>query len=858
MRHCPNSVSWTSNDVPYYVHRVDRSKIEKYYAMLKNPALRQESSRKSSAQSSRNNSRESSVFREKDHRNGHRNHQNGASNGEDYACGPTTRRKWNDYISELDQKKKRKGGEGSCRDADPYVGTSNQYDSDDDADHSPSSMGSPNSQSGRKPKKQAKREGSAAKNGRGRPPKGGKSASEKADRSSKSQRLSAEAKEGIELMHQMSCAVSRGEDPAKLISDMTAAKRQAAFGNGEAGPVPDRPTGLLPVPFPDVQLPLPDVTVNMVKLADPAIPSKYENLEAFLKDLRVLYESFLDSLHAPEFIHRVLQNNAEKAQSSSCTTKVIKTEPSTSASQSHTLVNGHADHNAVDQALIASSGFMEASERIINYHQRIHAKLADLTKDIEACSQEMTRLHAMKREAEERVRTEQHQKQLQKQQQEQSHQNLLRMMCSAPAQQPPAGPVFSPTADPNQMLLAELAKHQQQLMNQQNPLSQLMPYMDLASLQAVTASLGLTQQLGGNPSAQMQHPSLQQQIAQLLGQQFGIDLTKIGGDVDLSAALQNAAMSLATGMPSTIPTSSNGVSSQLLPPTLGHIPALSAAAAVASQMSPIAQHVQPSAPPPPQQQRLPANIQATPTSSSAVSGACSALPYSFSAAQQQQQSQYASAADGAPAPVSKKSRSRPSRSSGSKKNGVKEEGDPKHEEELEKQVQSIVKTALEVDQRAKSAEKDRKSRSSEKRKDKTPQQPPLNQTSGSDSTPQSLDLNSSADSRSGPASAPLPSPLLPPTISLPSAFTASSASTNTLTCLTSPITPTSTIGSGDMFPMPTSKTNSSSSAQLNFVPCSISLAISTNTLAKVESGAAASAELARSLNGNGGSAAYRQ
>lgn len=60
---CHNPVSWTSNDVPYYLHTVDHGKIEKYVSSLKPNSLRPNESRRSQTPSSskNSNSRESSV-----------------------------------------------------------------------------------------------------------------------------------------------------------------------------------------------------------------------------------------------------------------------------------------------------------------------------------------------------------------------------------------------------------------------------------------------------------------------------------------------------------------------------------------------------------------------------------------------------------------------------------------------------------------------------------------------------------------------------------------------------------------------------------------------------------------------------
>ncbi|VDK31383.1 unnamed protein product [Gongylonema pulchrum] len=137
MKHCDNACSWTSNYVAYYHHTINRAKLEKYFLLQRNPSLKQgngsEGSRRSSTSSKtsretfRSWSRESSAsltnssVTVQGHHGGtpttagrshtpcersaspmhRRNKQQNsdASDDEDYAAGPTTRRKWQEYCS---------------------------------------------------------------------------------------------------------------------------------------------------------------------------------------------------------------------------------------------------------------------------------------------------------------------------------------------------------------------------------------------------------------------------------------------------------------------------------------------------------------------------------------------------------------------------------------------------------------------------------------------------------------------------------------------------------------------------------------------------------------------------------------
>ncbi|VDN06661.1 unnamed protein product [Thelazia callipaeda] len=139
MAQCENACSWTSNYVAYYHHIINRAKLEKYFLSQRNPTLKQnngsDNSRRSSTSSktSRDSfrcwSRESSASLPNNVSCGRfgrrgatpivdRNHSpayhertptppektnklpnSDVSDEDDYATGPTTRRKWLEYCS---------------------------------------------------------------------------------------------------------------------------------------------------------------------------------------------------------------------------------------------------------------------------------------------------------------------------------------------------------------------------------------------------------------------------------------------------------------------------------------------------------------------------------------------------------------------------------------------------------------------------------------------------------------------------------------------------------------------------------------------------------------------------------------
>uniref|UniRef100_A0A8R1XRA3 Histone-lysine N-methyltransferase, H3 lysine-79 specific n=1 Tax=Onchocerca volvulus TaxID=6282 RepID=A0A8R1XRA3_ONCVO len=138
MSQCENACSWTSNYVAYYHHVINRAKLEKYFLSQRNPALKQHNSSDGSRRSSTSSktsrdsfrcwSRESSAslpnslsgmanrrgatptvgrshtptYHERSPTPLSRNnkHPNSdLSDDDDYATGPTTRRKWQEYCS---------------------------------------------------------------------------------------------------------------------------------------------------------------------------------------------------------------------------------------------------------------------------------------------------------------------------------------------------------------------------------------------------------------------------------------------------------------------------------------------------------------------------------------------------------------------------------------------------------------------------------------------------------------------------------------------------------------------------------------------------------------------------------------
>ncbi|CAD6184405.1 unnamed protein product [Caenorhabditis auriculariae] len=110
--------SWTPRNVPYFLHTVNRGKIEKYFEKMRGNGTESGTRRRGKdSKSSSSSSREGS----------HLNAQTAQSDGKaeakedvagEHPFGPTTRNKWKAYVSSMDEKKP-KSSTGSPRSEEP-------------------------------------------------------------------------------------------------------------------------------------------------------------------------------------------------------------------------------------------------------------------------------------------------------------------------------------------------------------------------------------------------------------------------------------------------------------------------------------------------------------------------------------------------------------------------------------------------------------------------------------------------------------------------------------------------------------------------------------------------------------------
>ncbi|XP_050024205.2 uncharacterized protein gpp isoform X1 [Dermacentor andersoni] len=98
------SVSWTGKPVSYYLHVIDRTKLEQYFQRLKNPKLRDDDSSCNSSRSRRSNGHSGHGTRSANGSvcNGSLSHDSSSNDSRVDDClvlGPTTRRAWSDWCN---------------------------------------------------------------------------------------------------------------------------------------------------------------------------------------------------------------------------------------------------------------------------------------------------------------------------------------------------------------------------------------------------------------------------------------------------------------------------------------------------------------------------------------------------------------------------------------------------------------------------------------------------------------------------------------------------------------------------------------------------------------------------------------
>jgi H3 lysine-79-specific histone-lysine N-methyltransferase len=270
-----NPCSWTSNDVPYYLHVINRVKLAKFFEEKNDPALRFERSGTPSSNSSSFSREQSRV----PSRNGTSNHKNGD------AYGPTTRRKWNQIVNEMESTKKgsetpneNNHSELDFRSSTPIVDAAKTRD-ENIADIIASVAGGMSQQipkefsspTKKRPRKDTIDGGKVTV--RGRPRKNTQPIEKRA-------RISQEAREGMDIMHQLTSeacnkAAEIFADSSFVITDVNNPALKATT------------TTLTP-----------KIEIDSGSQGQ---QQEYPNLDRFITELRSLYIKFLDSFQTEEF-----------------------------------------------------------------------------------------------------------------------------------------------------------------------------------------------------------------------------------------------------------------------------------------------------------------------------------------------------------------------------------------------------------------------------------------------------------------------------------------------------------------------------------------------------------------------------
>uniref|UniRef100_A0A183BNH5 Histone-lysine N-methyltransferase, H3 lysine-79 specific n=1 Tax=Globodera pallida TaxID=36090 RepID=A0A183BNH5_GLOPA len=798
--------------VPYYLHTINRKKLEMYFTQ-RNSSLRCKSSdvgsrRSSTPNSKTSNSRESSLdVRDK-------SSDIGRINGEDICFGPTTRRKWHEYVNDLEQQKKRKGGAGSSSTPDErMIELVNSIKEEPFAESSPplvdtaivstptnaliltsntlhqqqnhSLIGSPKfvtnkhdgdggsgkKQSTKRSYERKEKVPTAAGGKRGRPSKADKMLG--THTSPKMPRLSDDAKDGMEVMHQMTLS-GKPIDPASILADMVEARRLTTSTN----------TSDLILPFPNLNSSSagpshPGGDVHSQKYAE-----RYPGLTKFLEKMKGVYENMFDDFYAS----KRAANDEPCAHPN--TTKDTPAKSNTDSSNLHfrsildqTPVKRHLAEDLVELGSSGGSGssggwhpiaasddsnkslsrIEQCEKRVEGCRKRVAEKFQDFQAEIQQLNEEVdTLLNELRQQHQQRqIDSQTQQKQLQHQQILAQQQLIAAAQVQlAATQQSVAAQQHQPqsfqqqqavNAQMNQALIAAVTNNQleliineiqaqysrqltaQQLLVQLSQLNFLgnIPPQDISTLQSIASGAALNEvvhQMSPVAAATLHSPlssagpqklppgpsPIQQHLATVVSNSNG------------SVGVQNFLSSLE---------SLNNVSAGCSATPTNVCANLSAVAVEANSTSPTgsSQHHPTGHPTSLSLRQVSQNFPCPSsgiTSSAVPTSSCSQSVSGASTSQLTRESTVAEVvAEVAALPTTvprKPFRPRPARTSGvggkrGGQNAQKQQtaDDPKKQEEIERQIQDIVAKALEVDSAAKYAEKERKARGGEKRsKDK--------------------------------------------------------------------------------------------------------------------------------------------
>ncbi|KAL3072704.1 hypothetical protein niasHS_017678 [Heterodera schachtii] len=870
MKACPNPCSWTSAYVPYYLHTINRKKLEMYFTQKNSSRCKSSdfgSRRSSTPNSKASNSRESSLdLRDKS--------ENGRTNGEDICFGPTTRRKWHEYVSDLEQQKKRKGGAGSSTTPDersvtnsssgtptpvsassapPFVSTAlpnnatantplpqkticvnnlrrpssipeliNSVKEEPVAESSPVvdiSVGPANAlvvnpihqqqnhlinevskfepitpianrknDEGDGKKNVSKRNNERKEKvqptvggKRGRPSKADKMLGTHA--SPKMPRLSDDAKDGMEVMHQMTLSVQAGKpiDPASILADMAEAKRRS---------VP-MDTINMALPFPNLSKPFNDQTQSGGDIQSHHYTERYPGLSKFLDGMRGVFENWFDNVYSSKQTANddgsaLRANNSKDTSPNANSTNVVPPNnvqfrsildqtpvkcnlaEDESIGSCHSAVFDERERTGMNKLVNCAKRVEECRKSVADKFQEYQAQVQQLNKEMDTLLNELRLQHRMEQQQKD-SQTQQIEQQQQQMVVQQQQQQLIAAVQAqlATTHQNVAAQQSQPFQHQHQALVAALANNQLDLMineiqtqysrqlSAQQLLAQLsrmnflgIPPQDISTLQNIASGSALSeivrQMSPVTAAAAALHSPLSSAGVQNpppgpspVQHQMSTTVSNCSGPIGVQNFLNNleslnngpSACSATTRIstPTTISANLSAVAVEV-----GHTTSNLGNNTTTSPTN--SGHRRPVGQPASLSLRQVSQNFACPSSSGVTSTTVptpSSSSNGISSSQLTRESTVAEVvAEVAALPTTvprKPFRPRPARTSGA---GGKRGGqnthkqqtaeDPKKQEEIERQIQDIVAKALEVDSAAKYAEKERKARGGEKRnKDKS-------------------------------------------------------------------------------------------------------------------------------------------
>ncbi|KAL3997422.1 Histone methylation protein DOT1 family protein [Acanthocheilonema viteae] len=393
MAQCENACSWTSNYVAYYHHVINRAKLEKYFLSQRNPSLKQHNSSDGSRRSSTSSktsrdsfrcwSRESSAslpnnlsgtlggrrgatptvgrsrtptYHDRSPTPLSRNNKrpnSDLSDDDDYATGPTTRRKWQEYCS-TKTKSQRTTATASTENA---LSVRSSKWPMPDYDYAPS----------RKIRKTGQR---------GRPRKIPATGKTFADD---------ETRETIDLMHRMTCTAaahtaSPVRDPSLVyVSDISRPEEMdRAVGDDAAiATIENKPELLLQ-------------------------QSKYPALNQMLESMRIMFEAQLEKMKAENFADDVrAQIELQKSYRNLLRSRIDAITKQITNLRSSGMNCFYARIEELGIEASTPSLLLENAKEIVAHHKKITAECAALESEITALEMSNQQLEIKVRRREE-------------------------------------------------------------------------------------------------------------------------------------------------------------------------------------------------------------------------------------------------------------------------------------------------------------------------------------------------------------------------------------------------------------------------------------------------------------------------